>query len=214
MDPKTKSAKRLAHIVDDDPEVRDSLAFLLSTAAIETVTHPTGEAYLEIAAPSDPNCVILDNRLPGLSGLDLLKRISDSGGGAAVIMMTGHGDVPTAVAAMKLGAFHFVEKPFDAEVLLGVVEEALARAEEIHDSQAEARDYRTRRALLTQREEEVFALLLEGLPTKAIAARLDITSRTTEHHRAAVMHKFEARSISHLMRMALTNEGLAPVRRS
>jgi two-component system response regulator FixJ len=213
MEPKTKLAKRLVHIVDDDPEVRDSVAFLLSTAAVESVTHATAEAYLDAVPLNDPNCVLLDNRLPGISGLELLRRISENGGGAAVIMMTGHGDVPTAVAAMKLGAFHFVEKPFDAEALLAVVEEALARTEEIHDSHAEARDYRMRRALLTQREEEVFALLLQGLPTKAIAARLDITSRTTEHHRAAVMHKFEARSISHLMRMALTYEGLAQTRR-
>jgi two-component system response regulator FixJ len=118
-------------------------------------------------------------------------------------MMTGHGDVPTAVSAMKLGAFHFVEKPFDAEALLGAVEEALSRAEAIQDLQAEALAFRSRRETLTQREEEVFELLIEGLPTKLIAARLQITARTTEHHRAAVMRKLEARSISHLMRMAL-----------
>src|SRR3954447_6142038 len=145
MDPKTKLAKRLAHIVDDDPEVRESVAFLLSTAAIDSITHATAEDYLASVALKDPNCVILDNRLPGISGLELLQRIAETGGGAAVIMMTGHGDVPTAVAAMKLGAFHFVEKPFDAEALLGAVEEALARTEEIHDSQAESRVYRNRR---------------------------------------------------------------------
>jgi two-component system response regulator FixJ len=214
MDPRMKPVRRLAHIVDDDPEVCESVAFLLSTAAIESVTHPTAEAYLASVPLDDPTCVILDNRLPGISGLELLQRVGESGGRAAVIMMTGHGDVPTAVAAMKLGAFHFVEKPFDAEALLGAVEEALARTEEIHDLQAEAKDYRARRALLTQREEEVFALLLEGLPTKAIAGRLDITSRTTEHHRAAVMHKFGARSISHLMRMALKFENPVQTRRS
>jgi two-component system response regulator FixJ len=118
-------------------------------------------------------------------------------------MMTGHGDVPTAVAAMKLGAFHFAEKPFDAEAMLSVVEEALSRAEAVQDFRAEALAFRSRRELLTQREDEVFNLLVEGLPTKVIAARLDITARTAEHHRAAVMRKLEARSISHLMRMAL-----------
>jgi two-component system response regulator FixJ len=211
MNTRSRSSKRLVHIVDDEQEVRDSVAFLLSTADIESIVHPSAEAYLSATRPSDPTCLILDNRLPGLSGLELLERLG--GGDAPVIMMTGHGDVPTAVAAMKLGAFHFVEKPFDAEALLTVVEEALARTSEIHDSHAEAQEYRQRRSLLTQREEEVFSLLLEGLPTKAIAAKLSITARTTEHHRAAVMHKFGARTISHLMRMALIFEAPAATRR-
>jgi two-component system response regulator FixJ len=196
-------AKPRVHIVDDEPEVRDALALLLSTAQIETKSHPSAEAYLEAVALAEPTCVILDNRLPGLSGLDLLRRIAEAGGGAAVIMMTGHGDVPTAVAAMKLGAFHFVEKPFDAEALLGAVEEALSRAEAVQDVRAEALAFRSRRELLTQREDEVYELLIEGLPTKVIAGRLAITARTAEHHRAAVMRKLEARSISHLMRMAM-----------
>jgi len=195
--------RRRVHIVDDEPEVCDGLALLLSTAQIETKRHPSAEAYLDAVSLSEPACVILDNRLPGLSGLELLRRIADAGGGGAVIMMTGHGDVPTAVAAMKLGAFHFVEKPFDAEALLNAVEEALSRAEAVHDLLAETLAFRSRRALLTQREDEVFELLIEGLPTKVIAGRLEITARTAEHHRAAVMRKLEARSISHLMRMAM-----------
>ena len=203
MDLKQIPARRRVHIVDDEPEVRDALALLLSTAEIETTAHGSAEAYLEAVSLAEPACVILDNRLPGLSGLELLRRIAESGGHAAVIMMTGHGDVPTAVAAMKLGAFHFAEKPFDAEALLGAVEEALSRAEAVQDSRSEALAFRSRRELLTQREDEVFDLLIEGLPTKVIAARLEITSRTAEHHRAAVMRKLEARSISHLMRMAL-----------
>src|SRR3984957_4006962 len=203
MDPKQIPAKRRVHIVDDESEVREALSLLLSTAGIETATHEAAEAYLEAVPLAEPACVILDNRLPGLSGLELLRRIADSGGQAAVIMMTGHSDVPTAVAAMKLGAFHFAEKPFDAEAMLSAVEEALSRAEAGQDFRAGALAFRSRRELLTQREDEVFNLLVEGLPTKVIAARLDITARTAEHHRAAVMRKLEARSISHLMRMAL-----------
>ena len=180
-----------------------ALALMLSTAQIDATAHESAEAYLAAAPLGEPVCLILDNRLPGISGLELLRRIADAGGEAAVIMMTGQGDVPTAVAAMKLGAFHFVEKPFDAEALLNSVEEALSRAEAIQDLQAEALAFRSRRELLTQREEEVFELLIEGLPTKVIASRLDITARTAEHHRAAVMRKLEARSIAHLMRMAL-----------
>jgi len=197
-------AKRRVHIVDDEREVRDALALLLSTAEIETKAHSSAEAYLEAVPLAEPTCVILDNRLPGLTGLELLRRIAEAGGAAAVIMMTGHGDVPTAVAAMKLGAFHFVEKPFDAEALLAAVEEALSRAEAVQDLRAEALAFRSRRELLTQREDEVFELLIEGLPTKVIAGRLAITARTAEHHRAAVMRKLEARSISHLMRMAMS----------
>jgi FixJ family two-component response regulator len=203
MDPKQIPARRRVHIVDDESEVREALALLFSTAGIEATAHESAEAYLEAVSLAEPACVILDNRLPGLSGLELLRRIAESGGQAAVIMMTGHGDVPTAVAAMKLGAFHFAEKPFDAEALLSAVEEALARAEAVQDLRAESQAFRSRRELLTQRENEVFELLIEGLPTKVIAGRLHITARTAEHHRAAVMRKLEARSISHLMRTAL-----------
>jgi two-component system response regulator FixJ len=142
--------------------------------------------------------------MSGISGLELLKRLRDLGSEATIVMLTGHADVPTAVAAMKLGAFHFVEKPFDGEALLDAVEEALSRADKIGDEIAEANAFARRHQSLTQREAEVFALLMEGLPTKTIAARLDITGRTAEHHRAAVMRKLEARSISHLMRMSLS----------
>jgi two-component system response regulator FixJ len=174
MDPKQMPARRRVHIVDDEPEVREALALLLATAGIEATAHESAEAYLETATLFEPNCIILDNRLPGLSGLELLRRIAESGGQAAVIMMTGHGDVPTAVAAMKLGAFHFAEKPFDAEALLSAVEEALARAEAVQDLRAESHGFRSRRELLTQREKEVFELLIEGLPTKVIAGRLEM----------------------------------------
>ena len=204
MVPNSVQPRRIVHIVDDEPEMRDALALLLSTAAIDTMTYHSAEAYLEGAPLGRAVCVLLDNRLPGLSGIDLLSRIVQAGGDPAVIMMTGHGDVPTAVAAMKRGAFHFVEKPFDAEALLAVVEEALSRAEQARDASEEERELRENRAALTPREAEVFALLLEGLPTKTIASRLAITVRTAEHHRGSVMRKFKARSIAHLLRKALS----------
>jgi FixJ family two-component response regulator len=204
MAPKSEPPRRVVHIVDDEPEVREALALLLSTAAIETKTYASAEAYLQSAPLGRAVCVLLDNRLPGLSGIDLLARIVEAGGDPAVIMMTGHGDVPTAVAAMKRGAFHFVEKPFDVEALLGVVEEALSRASQARDVSEEERELRENRAALTPREAEVFALLLEGLPTKTIAMRLEITVRTAEHHRGSVMRKFKARSIAHLLRKALS----------
>ena len=196
-------SSRRVLIVDDEAEVRESVALLLSTAGIETEAYKSAEDFLNSAASGSPVCVILDYRLPGINEIDVLRELADRGSEAAVIMVTGHGDIPTAVAAMKHGAFHFVEKPIDAETLVSTVEEALSRTGQAQDQFALAQAFRARRETLTQREAEVFDLLLEGLPTKVIAHRLEITARTAEHHRAAVMRKLEAKSISHLLKMAL-----------
>jgi two-component system response regulator FixJ len=208
MDRTAMPHRRQVHIVDDHASVRDSLSVLLLTARIESRVFSSAEEYLALASPADSACVILDNQLPGISGLELLKRLAEAANDTPVIMITGHGDVPTAVAAMRAGAFHFVEKPFDAEALLTMVETAMARTDRVLDRQSETQEVRNRRASLTQREREVLDLLIEGLPTKLIADRLAISPRTAEHHRAAVMQKMLARSISHLVRMALT---LAPI---
>jgi FixJ family two-component response regulator len=204
MDRTATPHRRYVAIVDDEASVRESLALLLSTAQIESRTFASAEDYLRSVPTDESPCIILDNQLPGLSGIDLLKRITAASADTAVILISGHGDVPTAVSAMKCGAFHFVEKPLDAEALLLTVEEALGRTEQARDRQTQVQEFRSRRALLTQRENEVFALLVDGLPTKLIAQQLGITPRTTEHHRAAVMHKMQARTISHLVRMALS----------
>jgi two-component system response regulator FixJ len=196
--------ERCVHIIDDEANIRDSLAVLLSTAEIKSRAYASAEEYLASVPLSEAACVILDNQLPGLSGMELLKRLADAASNTAVILITGYADVPTAVSAMKIGAFHFVPKPFDAEALLIIVEEALARADEVRDLQEEIQEFRMRCALLTQREREVLTLLIDGFPTKLIAHRLGISARTTEHHRAAVMQKMQARTISHLVRMALS----------
>jgi len=201
------TAGRFVYIVDDEPEIREALALLLSTAGVETEEYASAEGFWENAPHDKPYCLLLDNGLPGISGMELLARIVERSKAATVIVMTGHGDIPTAVQAMKLGAYHFTEKPFDAETLLGVVEDALTRNERQSEQDVEAARYRERRASLTEREAEVFALLLEGCPSKTVAARLDITLRTAEHHRAAVMRKFEAKSLSSLLRVALASNG-------
>jgi two-component system response regulator FixJ len=201
--------RRHVDIVDDEASVRESLALLLSTAQIESRTFASAEDYLASTPRDESTCVILDNKLPGLSGIGLLKQIAAADGDTAVILISGHGDVPTAVSAMKSGAFHFIEKPLDPEALLLTVEEALGRTEQVRDRQVQAQEFRSRRASLTQREHEVFKLLVEGLPTKMIARQLGITPRTTEHHRAAVMHKMQVRTISHLVRLALAAGPLA-----
>ena len=196
--------ERCVHIVDDEPKVRDALTLLLSTAQIESRCYCSAEEYLSSNQLKEPACVLLDNQLPGISGLKLLKHIVAAAGDSTVIMITAYGDVPTAVLAMKAGAFDFVQKPFDAEALLATVEEALSRADEARDVVQEAEEFKARLTLLTAREREVLGLVLEGLPTKLIAYHLQISARTVEHHRAAIMQKMQARNISHLMRMTLS----------
>jgi two-component system response regulator FixJ len=204
MDQVKMPRERCVQIVDDEAKVRDALTLLLSTAQIKTRCYASAEEYLASNKLQEPACVLLDNQLPGMSGLELLKHIVAGASDSAVIIITAYGDVPTAVLAMKAGAFHFVQKPFDAEALLGAIEEALSRADEARDVLQETEEFKARLTLLTQREREVLALLLEGSPTKLIANHLQISARTVEHHRAAIMQKMQARNISHLLRMTLS----------
>ena len=208
MDAVTMLNERCVHIVDDEAKVRDALTLLLSTAQIESRSYCSAEEYLTSHPLKEPACILLDNQLPGMSGIELLRRVVAATRDLSVIMITAYGDVPTAVLAMKAGAFHFVQKPFDAEALLATVEEALSRGHDGDDAPFEINEFKARQALLTQREREVLALLLEGLPTKLIAHQLRISSRTAEHHRAAVIQKMQARNISHLMRMAFIARNL------
>jgi two-component system response regulator FixJ len=208
MDAITMLRERCVHIVDDEAKVRDALTLLLSTAQIESRSYGSAEEYLTLNPLEQPACILLDNQLPGMSGIELLRHVVAATRDSTVIMITAYGDVPTAVLAMKAGAFHFVQKPFDAEALLATVEEALSRTDETRDEPHEIKEFNARQAQLTQREREVLALLLEGLPTKLIAHQLHISSRTAEHHRAAVIQKMQARNISHLMRMAFIARNL------
>jgi two-component system response regulator FixJ len=191
------------YVVDDDAQVSDSLALLLATADIQVTSFTSAEEFLAAEKPRQPYCVLLDVRLPGMSGLEALDRLADRATNAVVIIITGHGDVPMAVSAMRAGAFHFIEKPFDSEVLIEVVEEALDQIEKLADDRANAGLFRERFQSLTPREREVLDLLVEGHPSKIVAYKLGISVRTAEHHRAAVMKKMKARTLSHLVRMRL-----------
>src|SRR6516164_2532060 len=133
MDPLTMLPERRVHIVDDEAKVRDALTLLLSTAQIESKSYGSAEEYLTSNSPEEPACVLLDNQLPGMSGIELLRQIAAATKESTVIMITAYGDVPTAVLAMKAGAFHFVQKPFDAEALLATVEEALSPRDDARD---------------------------------------------------------------------------------
>ena len=162
MDADTMLHERCVHIVDDEAKVRDALTLLLSTAQIESRSYGSAEEYLTSNPLKEPACILLDNQLPGMSGIELLKHIVAATSNSTVIMITAYGDVPTAVLAMKAGAFHFVQKPFDAEALLATVEEALSLSDEAGDAPLEMKEFKARQALLTQREREVLAFCWRG----------------------------------------------------
>src|ERR1700679_3453617 len=182
MDADTMLHERGVHIIDDEAKVRDALTLLLSTAQIESRSYGSAEEYLTAKPLKDPACLLLDNRLPGITGIELLKRIVAVTTDSTVIMITAYGDVPTAVLAMKAGAFHFVQKPFDAEALLMTVEGALSCSDEAGGAPLEMKEFKARQVLVTQREREVLTLLLEGLPTKLIGHEVRVSSRAAAHH--------------------------------
>ncbi len=197
------------YVIDDDAGVREALTLLLAKSGIPSQPFEAAETFLTALPDGAPVCGIVDVCLPGMSGLQLLKELKRRNNESALIMISGHGNVPMAVEAMKGGAVHFIEKPFDPEVLLKLVEETRRRFVERDDDRIKARLARELYSTLTAREREVMALLIDGLPNKLVAARLEISTRTAEHHRAAVMRKMNARTLSHLFRMAtlLANDG-------
>jgi two-component system, LuxR family, response regulator FixJ len=193
----------VVHVIDDDEAMRQSLAFLFRTAKIQAETYESANAFLDVLPKIKEGCVVTDIRMPGLSGIDLLRRLKDLKVALPVIVITGHGDVPLAVEAMKFGAVDFLEKPFDDEVLLGAVRSALnvkATDQERLKFQQAIND---RLASLSNRERDVLKGLVAGNPNKTIAFDLGISPRTVEIYRANVMTKMQATSLSDLVRMAL-----------
>jgi two-component system, LuxR family, response regulator FixJ len=204
------SDQAIVHVIDDDEAVRQSLAFLLAAAGIGVQTYESATAFLDVATTLKTGCVITDVRMPELSGIDLLRRLEELKLGVPVIIITGHGDVPLAVEAMKIGAADFIEKPFDDEVLLTSVRSALNRLDRDHKRQAERREVEARLATLSSRERDVLEGLVAGQANKQIAYELGISPRTIEIYRANLMTKMQAASLSDLVRMALTAGILGP----
>jgi two-component system response regulator FixJ len=196
--------KMAVHIIDDDAAVRDSLAFLLGTAAIESRVHESAADFLQAFRPAEAGCIVTDMRMPGMDGLELLRKLREMRNPVPVIVVTGHGDISLAVEAMKAGAADFLEKPFDQDMVLSSVRAALARRGEDQGRIAEQAAKAERLALLSPREKQVLEGLVAGLPNKAIAHDLGISVRTVEVYRANVMTKMEANSLSELVRMVLT----------
>jgi len=199
------------HVIDDDQAVRESLAFLLVAAGIEARTYETPKGFLEELEGIASGCIITDIRMPQMSGLDLLQRIRQTRADLPVIVITGHGDVPLAVEAMKAGAMDFLEKPFDDEALLAAVRAALRRKGSEDGREAERRELAQRITSLSGRERQVLEGLVAGHPNKIIAFDLGISPRTVEIYRANLMTKMQAASLSDLVRMALI-AGLLPGR--
>jgi two-component system response regulator FixJ len=197
-------------IVDDDDAIRDSLQLLLEAAGFTNIrAYASSRRFLEAATPQPGDCLLLDIRMPDMDGLELQAELNRRGSRLAVIFMTGHGDVPMAVRAMKAGATDFIEKPFAESLLLDAVHRALAHAVERTRQSEENGEVHRRLAMLTAREREVLEGMVAGRPNKVIAYDLGISPRTVEIHRARVMDKMQARSLSALVRMAI-GAGIAP----
>lgn len=191
------------HVIDDDEASRQSLAFLLESAQIAVRTYASATTFLDRISEMSAGCVVTDVRMPGMSGIDLLRRLKELGIEVPVIVITGHGDVPLAVEAMKIGAADFLEKPFDDEVLLASVRSALRRREGDSKRHRQRSDIDARLAALSNRERDVLTGLVAGRANKQIAYDLGISPRTVEIYRANLMNKMHAGSLSELVRMAL-----------
>ena len=204
------SDKAVVHVIDDDEAMRESLAFLLNAVGMEVRTYESATDFLAVASKVGAGCVITDVRMPELSGVDLLRRLRELKLGIPVIVITGHGDVPLAVEAMKLGALDFLEKPFDDELLLASVRSALDKLNQDQRRQAERSEIEGRLAALSNRERDVLEGLVSGQANKQIAYDLGISPRTIEIYRANLMTKMQAASLSDLVRMALIAGILGP----
>ena len=191
------------YVIDDDAAMRDSLNFLLDASGFEVTLFENAQSFLDTLPGLTFGCILSDVRMPGIDGIELLKRLKTTHASFPILVMTGHGDVPLAVEAMKLGALDFLEKPFEDDRLIAMIETAIRQAEPAAKSEAIAQDIAARIATLSPRERQVMDGLMAGLSNKLIAREYDISPRTIEVYRANVMTKMGANSLSELVRLAM-----------
>ncbi|MCP3381387.1 response regulator FixJ [Bradyrhizobium sp. CCGUVB4N] len=197
------TTKGHVYVIDDDEAMRDSLNFLLDSSGFGVTLFDNAQSFLDALPGLAFGCVVSDIRMPGLDGIELLKRMKAQGSPFPILIMTGHGDVPLAVEAMKLGAVDFLEKPFEDDRLTTMIETAIRQAEPAAKNEAIAHDIAARVASLSPRERQVMEGLVAGLSNKLIARDYDISPRTIEVYRANVMTKMQAGSLSELVRLAM-----------
>jgi two-component system response regulator FixJ len=195
--------RTVIHVIDDDAAMRDSLAFLLDVSGFEPKVHESADAFLSVFEPASLGCVVSDIRMPGMNGIELVRRLKGAGSACPVVLITGHGDVGLAVEAMKAGAADFIEKPFDDAALLGAIRAALEAQPAVQGDSTAKKEAEARLAELSPRERDVLQGLVAGKINKVIAHDLSISPRTVEVYRANLMAKTGARSMSELMRIAL-----------
>lgn len=201
------SEGKLVHVVDDDESVRRSVGFMLKTSGYQVKSYESGDELVKQAKSLETGCILLDIRMPGMDGLAVQQALHDHGVTLPVIIMTGHGDVPLSVRAMKAGAIDFIEKPFEKDVLLTAIELGFSSLERSASGRDRAKEASVRLHALTPRELEVLDGLAKGLPNKTIAYDLGISPRTVEIHRANLMAKLDVRSLSEALRLAFAAQG-------
>lgn len=194
------------YVVDDDPAVRDSLRWLIESLQYPVETFESAQTFLDSYTPVKQGCLVLDVRLPGMSGLQLQKKLSEDGIDLPTVIITGHGDIPMAVRALQAGALHFLEKPFRDQEVLDCVQEALELADSKHAQRVEKEKILVHMETLTPREHEVMKAIVSGATNKGIAERCEISVKTVEVHRTRVMHKMCADSLPELVKMVLRIE--------
>ncbi|MEW8506468.1 MAG: response regulator transcription factor [Candidatus Thiodiazotropha sp.] len=199
-------SKPTVFVVDDDEEVRGALKLLFESVGLPVICYPSAVDYLEQFDESLPGCLVVDIRMPGMSGLDMQEKLAERPIRPPVIIITGHGDVPMAVRAVQAGAVNFIEKPFRDQILLDSVHRAIEMDAERRGEASRLSEIREHLNQLTPREREVLDLVISGMRNKNISEQLGITLSTVEAHRSRVMEKMQADSLSHLMRMMLTLE--------